>query len=205
MDRKQKVFAVFAGILMLWTVSTATGADEQKAPDFKLNDINGKPVVLSALKGKFVVLEWSNYDCPFVKAHYNEKTYTMRKLAAKYKDKDVVWLTINSTHYVTVEPLKQWAAKHKLKQTVLLDKDGKVGRLYKAKTTPHIFIIDKKGKIAYRGAIDNAPFGKTPVDTEYINYIDQALTELTADKSVTIKQTKPYGCSVKYAKKAKSK
>lgn len=204
MDRKQIVYVLFAGFL-LFLAAPSTEAAGQEAPDFNLTDTQGNSVSLSALKGKIVVLEWNNYDCPFVKAHYNDKTYTMRKLAAKYAGKNVVWLTINSTHYATTEALKQWTDQHKLEQTVLLDKDGKVGRLYKAQKTPHLFIVDTNGMIAYRGAIDNAPFGKKPADGEYVNYVDQALAELTAGKSVTVKQTKPYGCSVKYANKGNSK
>jgi peroxiredoxin len=172
----------------------------QTAPDFTLKDINGKVVQLSTLKGKTVVLEWTNYDCPFVKPHYDTELKTMSKLAAKYADQGVIWLTINSTHYATVETNKAWAEKHQLKQAVLVDGDGKVGKLYQAKTTPHMFVIDKEGKIAYQGAIDNAPMGKKPEDQELVNYVDKALAELLADKKVEIAKTKSYGCSVKYAK-----
>lgn len=193
-----------AGLLLLW-VTPVVISGTAKAPDFKLSDFNGNPVQLSALKGKIVVLEWTNYDCPFVKAHYNEKTHTMRDLAAKYADKGVVWLTINSTHYATVEANKKWAAENELKQAVLLDKDGAVGKLYNAKTTPHMFIVDKEGNLAYQGAIDNAPRGQKPDSEAYINYVDQALAELTAGEPVVVKQARPYGCSVKYAKRENAK
>jgi peroxiredoxin len=170
------------------------------AADFTLKDFNGEAVQLSKLteKGKIVVLEWFNYDCPFVKDHYMAEKNTMVNLAEKYKDKNVVWLSINSTHYATAEATKAWAENHGIKQAILMDSDGKVGRLYKAKTTPHLFVIDTKGRIVYNGAIDNAPMGKTPEGKEPVNYVDQALTELLADKAVTITKTKPYGCSVKY-------
>ena len=181
-------FFVLAGLVL---------AEPVKAPDFTLTDHNGKEVQLSKLRGHVVVLEWFNYDCPFVKAHYNETRHTMRDLAAKYADKNVVWLIINSTHYTTVEANKTWAEQHQLKQPILLDTDGKVGKLYGAKTTPHLFIVDAAGQIVYQGAIDNAPLGKKP--EKYINYVDQALSELTAAKTVTTQKTKPYGCSVKYA------
>lgn len=171
----------------------------QTAPDFTLKDIAGNDVQLSKLKGNIVVLEWTNYDCPFVKAHYDADTNTMSNLAAKYADKDVVWLTINSTHYATAETNKEWAQKHQLKQTVLIDSGGQVGKLYKAKTTPHLFIINKERKIAYQGAIDNAPMGKISEGTELVNYVDQALSELLDGKTPTVSKTKPYGCSVKYA------
>lgn len=178
----------------------ASESEKAVAPDFKLTDFNGKTVQLSALKGKIVVLEWTNYDCPFVKPHYSEKVHTMRDLAAKYADKNVVWLTINSSHFATAEANKKWATEHKLKQVVLLDADGKVGKLYKAKTTPHMFIVDAEGYIAYQGAIDNSPRGKTPQGQSYVNYVDQALAELSEGKTVTVGKTKPYGCPVKYAK-----
>jgi peroxiredoxin len=171
----------------------------QTAPDFTLKDVTGKAVQLSTLKGKTVVLEWTNYDCPFVKQHYDTEFKTMSKLAAKYADQGVVWLTINSTHYATVETNKAWAEKHQLIQAVLVDSDGKVGKLYQAKTTPHMFVIDKEGKIAYEGAIDNAPMGKKPEGQDLVNYVDKALTELLLGKKVEIAKTKPYGCSVKYA------
>lgn len=180
---------------------TAETADQKvKAPDFKAKDINGKEVQLSKLKGKIVVLEWVNYDCPFVKPHYKESVMTMSKLAAKYAGKDVVWLTVNSTHYATAQTNKEWAQNLRLKQTLLVDSEGKIGKLYKAKTTPHMFIIDKAGNIVYQGAIDNAPLGKKPEDGELVNYVDKALAELTAGKTITTTKTKPYGCSVKYAK-----
>jgi peroxiredoxin len=170
------------------------------APDFTLKDLDGKEVQLSKLieKGKIVVLEWFNYDCPFVKDHYAAEKNTMGKLAEKYKDKDVVWLTINSTNYATAETTKAWAEKNGVKQTILIDSDGKVGKSYQAKTTPHLFVIDTSGKIVYDGAIDNAPMGKTSEGKEKVNYVDQALTELLADKAITTPKTRPYGCSVKY-------
>lgn len=188
------------------------GADAQKpgaskddnvspmAPDFTLKDFNGQAVQLSKLtgEGKIVVLEWFNYDCPFVKYHYKADTNTMGKLAEQYKDKDVVWLSINSTHYVTAESTKAWAVEHGVKHAILMDTDGKVGKLYGAKTTPHLFVIDSKGQIAYNGAIDNAPMGRLGEGQELLNYVDQALSELLADKAVTLSKTEPYGCSVKY-------
>jgi len=173
------------------------------APAFALTDINGKTVKLSQFEDKIVVLEWTNYGCPFVKAHYASEKKTTSKLAEKYKDKDVVWLVINSTHTTTAEKNKEWAKKVSLKQTVLLDTDGKVGKLFYAKTTPHLFVINKEGKIAYQGAMDNAPLGKTKEGEEFVNYVDQALTELLAGEKVSVPKTKPYGCSVKYPPKDK--
>ena len=194
------MISVLAVVVFAASVPLAVSETQQttKAPDFTLTDINGQQVRLSALEGKIVVLEWVNYDCPFVKPHYGQPKYTMRDLAAKYADKNVVWLTINSTHYATAETNQAWAKKHQLKQIVLPDKDGKVGKLYGAKTTPHMFIVNTAGDIVYRGAIDNSPRGRTPEGQEYVNYVDAALAELTAGKPVTVSRTKPYGCSVKY-------
>ena len=165
--------------------------------DFTLTDINGKQVQLSKLRGKFVVLEWTNYDCPFVKPHYTPEKQTTAEITRKYADNDVIWLTINSTYYATAEATKAWAEKLNLPQTILMDTDGKVGRLLGATNTPHIFILGKDGKILYRGTLDNAPLGK-PADDFYINYADRALGELTAGKPVSIIETRAYGCTVKY-------
>ena len=174
-----------------------TEARTLAAMDFTLKDLDGKPVPMSQFKGKIVVLEWTNYDCPFVKAHYKPQKQTTADLARKYADNDVVWLTINSTFYSTAEATKAWVEELNLPQTILMDTDGKAGRLFGAKTTPHIFIFDKEGKLAYRGALDNAPLDK-PADEIVSNYADKALSELTSGKPVSIIETRPYGCSVKY-------
>lgn len=166
-----------------------------KTLDFTLTDHNGKQVKLSDHAGKIVVLEWLNYDCPFVKPHYEDGTFA--NLAKKYADKGVVWLTVNSTHYATGQTNKAWAQKYNLARPILDDRAGKVGRMFDATNTPHMYIIDTAGKIAYNGAIDNAPLGK--VKGEYVNYVDKALSELIAGKSVSLARTKAYGCTVKYA------
>ncbi len=172
----------------------------EKSPDFTLTNYDGKQISLADFEGKIVVLEWLNYDCPFVKYHY-EKTLTMANLAKKYAEKDVVWLAINSTNYATAEANKAFAEKHSLPYAILDDHTGRVGHAYKATRTPELFVIDKKGGIAYHGAIDNAPFGKlNDGHQEKINYVDKALAELMQDKEVSTPKTKPYGCTVKYAK-----
>ena len=170
-----------------------------KAPDFKLKNYNGKEVKLADYKGKIVVLEWINQECPFVKYHY-EKKPTMNELAARYKKKNVVWLAIDSTNHQETEKNKEYAEKNKILHPILDDRSGKVGRAYKATNTPHMFIIDTNGNIVYNGAIDNAPLGKVPEDKELINYVDKALEELTSGKAVSIAKIKPYGCTVKYKK-----
>ncbi len=202
--------AGLAGVIlfsaMTWAADiTKHHKDPNLAAAFTLPNQDGKEVKLSDFteKGKIVVLEWFNYDCPFVKAHYTAEAMTMKKLAEKYtKDKNVVWLAINSTHYAEAQDDQSFIREHKLPYPILVDKDGKVGKLYKAMTTPHLFIIDTKGRIVYRGAIDNAPLGKKPEKEAYVNYVEKALDELLAGKAVSTPQTKPYGCSVKYAEPA---
>jgi len=171
-----------------------------KAPDFTLTNHQGQEVSLADFEGKIVVLEWFNYDCPFVKHHY-EKVPTMVDLAQKYADKGVVWLAINSTNYATVETNKAFARKNSIPYAVLDDHEGDVGHAYQAARTPELFVINQKGQIAYHGAIDNAPLGKlNEGQTEKVNYVGNAIAELLADKDVTVPKTKPYGCTVKYAK-----
>ena len=176
-------------------VVAPAGAAVAKSLDFTLTGHNGKQVKLSDYAGKTVVLEWLNYDCPFVKPHYEARTFA--NLAKKYAGNGVVWLTVNSTEYATGQTNKAWAQKYNLTRPILDDRAGKVGRLFGATNTPHMFILDTAGKIVYDGAIDNAPLGK--VEGEYVNYVDKALAGLTAGKSVSLAKTKPYGCTVKYA------
>ncbi len=169
----------------------------QPAPNFTLVDTNGKEHTLSSYQGKIVVLEWFNSECPFVKRQYETYT-TMKDTSSKYPDK-VVWLAINSGapgkqgHGKDKQAVESW----KLKYPVLNDETGKVGRLYGAKTTPHMFVIDANGVIQYAGAIDDDPKGEKSYGQK-VNYVAQALAELAAGKPVSTKETKPYGCSVKY-------
>jgi len=169
----------------------------KKAPPFELKTFDGKSVSLSDYKGKIVVLEWFNFECPFVQYHYDKAT-TMVDLANKYKDKNVVWLAMNSTSHITPEANIEFAKKHKLPYPILDDRPGNVGHAYGAETTPHMYIIDQRGNLVYEGAIDNSPSGRTPAGEKLINYVDQALTELLAGKLVSTPKTKPYGCTVKY-------
>ena len=166
------------------------------APDFTLEDQDGTKVSLSDYAGKVVVLEWFNYDCPFVKRHYEAGTFD--KLATKFKDQGVVWLTINTTHYATNADNKKFKEANSLPYAILSDPTGEVGKMYDAKTTPHIFIIDKDGKLAYAGGIDDDPKGES---AKANNYVKTALTDILAGTPVSTPETKPYGCSVKYAEK----
>ena len=170
-----------------------------EVPGFTLKSFEGEEVSLSDYKGKIVVLEWFNDECPFVQYHY-DTVHTMVELANKYRATNVIWLAINSTSHTTPKQNKDFAAGHNLPYPILDDKPGKVGWAYGATNTPHMFIIDAKGNIAYEGAIDNSPMGKTPDGEKPTNYVDKALAELTSGKAVSLSKTTPYGCTVKYAR-----
>jgi peroxiredoxin len=173
-----------------------------KAPDFSLTGQDGKTYSLKDYKGKVVVLEWFNNDCPFVEKHYG--TDNMQKLQEKYTNQGAVWFSISSTkkdNALTAQELSKNYADRKSKATaILMDSEGKMARDYGAKTTPHFFIIGTDGKIAYMGAIDdNDSFRKDAVKTAK-NYVAEALDILLGKdktKTIAVPQTKPYGCSVK--------
>ena len=188
-------FAVFTMLAIPEQVKAASG----EKLDFSLNDQDGKVVNLSDLQGKIVVLEWLNPDCPFTKRHYAPEAQTVVKLVDQYKDKNVVILSINSTNYFDQAKNKAWHDQLKLKHKILDDHDGKVGKLFKARSTPHIFIIDTAGKLAYQGAIDNDSYGDK-AKGDVVNYVNVVVDELLAGKKPSVAETTPYGCSVKYAK-----
>ncbi|HWM94714.1 MAG TPA: redoxin domain-containing protein [Thermoanaerobaculia bacterium] len=176
----------------------ALGAVGEAAPAFQLKDLNGKTHSLADYKGKVVVLEWVNPLCPFSDRHAREKT--MSNLAKKHKN--VVWLGINSTnasHANFLKPAEHqaWSQKNGVNYAVLYDETGKVGKAYDAKTTPHMYIIDEQGKIAYNGAIDDDPPGRTDA-VKRVNYVDGGLMAELGGKNANPASTKPYGCSVKY-------
>jgi peroxiredoxin len=172
------------------------------APDFSLTDAKGTAHSLSQYKGKYVVLEWFNPECPFVKKHYGSDN--MQKLQDEYTSKGVVWLTIDSNApgtegNITPEQAQKITASWKTHQTaLLLDSDGNAGRAYGAKNTPDMVIINPEGKIAYEGAIDSKATPNPADIPTSTNYVKAALDESMAGKPVTKPQTKPYGCSVKY-------
>ena len=167
------------------------------APAFTLSDATGKKVSLADFKGRIVVLEWTNPDCPFIQRHLKEGS--MKNLTSAYSESGIVWLTINSTHYMDREANASLAEKEHIGWPILVDQDGKVGHAYGAATTPHMFIIDEKGVVVYAGAIDDDPRGNKEVGAR-TNYVAKALDELAAGKPVSMPETKPYGCSVKYQK-----
>ena len=172
------------------------------APDFTLMDASGKSHALSEYKGEFVVLEWVNLECPFVKNQYNSGN--IPNLEKKYMEKDVIWLSINSSapgkqgNYTPKEAYELLKKAGGTPTALLLDSDGKTGRMYDAKTTPHMFIIDPKGILVYQGAIDSIPSTEPADIASARNYVQMALDEAMAGKSVTFPITKSYGCSVKY-------
>jgi peroxiredoxin len=170
----------------------------RKAPEFELKTFDGKTVKLSDYTGKIVVLEWIDLDCPFSMYHHKTKS-TMVDLANKYKNKNVVWLAINSTGTTKPEANVSFAKEQKLPYPILDDRTGRVGRLYGVQKTPQMFIIDPQRTLVYEGAIDNAPMGKIAEGSRLVNYVDQALAALTSGKGVPTPMTLPYGTPVKYA------
>lgn len=174
----------------------------QPAPDFSTADLQGNPRALSEFKGKFVVLEWFNYDCPFVKKHYS--TGNMQNLQKTYAEKGVIWFSINSSapgkqgNYPPDQMKKMSEDWSTASTEILLDPDGTVGKMYGAKTTPHLFIIAPEGKLIYMGAIDDRP-STNPEDVKgATNYVQKALDEAMNGQEVSEPVTQSYGCSVKY-------
>lgn len=180
-------------------VAQAPGA---AAPGFTLNDTAGKPVALADYRGKYVVLEWTNPECPFVQKHYVSRN--MQDLQKEWGAKGVVWLSINSTNanhaeFKTPAEMANWMrAQGAAQSATLLDSSSATGRAYGAKTTPQMFVVDPAGKVIYAGAIDDKR-SSNPADAKTANnYVRAALTEALAGKPVTTSSTSPYGCSVKY-------
>jgi peroxiredoxin len=192
---------VLAAVLLSLAAAAHAAPELGKpAPDFTLSDQSGKPVKLSDAKGRFVVLEWFNEGCPFVRKHYDSRN--MQGLQKKYGAKGVVWYTIVSSKEGKQGHLTPAEAADRLKgmssKAILLDEKGGVGRLYGAKTTPHMFVVDKKGALIYMGGIDDNP-SADPADIKGAkNFVAAALDEALAGKPVSTPSSRPYGCSVKY-------
>lgn len=174
----------------------------EPAPDFQLTDTNNNPVSLSSYKGKFVVLEWFNADCPFSRKHY--EAGNIQQLQKAYADKGVVWLTIASSapgkqgNYGPQETNDIIAKREAAPTAVLLDASGEVGHLYDAKTTPHMFVVDPEGKVIYQGAIDTISSADATEVPQADNYVKAALDAAMSGQPVAVSSTKSYGCSVKY-------
>ena len=192
-----------ASIAMLGNAPTAGGEAEigKAAPTFSLTDSNGKAVNLADFKGKVVVLEWTNDGCPFVVGHYQGGIQAMQK---KYKKDGVVWLTIISSAegkqgYADGTRANGLTKSRKASPShVLLDPTGKVGHQYDAKTTPHMYVIDKAGVLRYDGAIDGSYSASATKQKESDQFFTIALDSVLAGKDVKKAKTRPYGCSVKY-------
>lgn len=196
--------AMILGLVTILGLTAPVFADTvvgQMAPTFTATDSNGKTHSLADFKGKYVVLEWTNYDCPFVKRQYNLSA--MQNLQKDFTPKGTVWLSINSSapgkqgNLTTEEINRRMKDQRAVPTAYLVDPDGRVGRLYAAKTTPHMFIIDPTGKLVYDGAIDDKPTADPSVGLG-LNYVSAALGETMTGKAITVATTKPYGCSVKY-------
>jgi peroxiredoxin len=192
-------------LLLVVSTGPAFGAAEvgAVAPGFSLPGTNGKTYNLSDYRGKYVVLEWYNPDCPFVRKHYHSGN--MQNLQKEFTAKGVVWLSIDSSapgkegNYPATK-LNEIANKDGAERTaLLLDPDGKVGRLYGATATPDMVIIDPQGKIRYKGAIDSKPTTDVADIKTATNYVQSNLENLMTGKDVSPATTRPYGCSVKYA------
>jgi peroxiredoxin len=182
--------------------SVAQAEIGKPAPDFTLTDYEGKPVHLADLRGKTVVLEWFNPDCPFVKASHSKGS--LKDAAKRNTAKGVVWLGVNSAasgkQGFSPERVAEGKKAFGLEHPILADTTGQVGKLYGATNTPHMYVIDVKGTLVYKGAIDNSPDGEgdSPTGGKLINYVDAALDDLAAGRPVATPDTKAYGCGVKY-------
>ena len=196
---KTIILSALAGALALATVHAADVG--KGAPLFTTKDAKGATVSLAEQRGKVVVLEWVNFNCPFVKKHYSGN---MQKLQATYTGKKVVWLTINSSAegkegYLESSKLGALANTNGSKAThVIADGDGKIGKAYGAKTTPHMFIVDKEGKLVYNGAIDSKPTADVADVATADKLFANALDAVLAGKEVVSAKNQPYGCGVKY-------
>lgn len=198
----KKILAILALSALTSSVSAFAAKVGDPAPDFTGTASDGKSYHLADLRGKYVVLEWHNQGCPFVKKHYGSGN--MQQLQKEWTAKGVTWFTILSSApgkegNITAAKENAYLKEKKATPTAaILDADGKIGMLYGAKTTPHMFVIDPKGTLIYNGAIDD----KATADPTDIpgakNYVSAALTESMAGKPVKDASTRPYGCSVKY-------
>jgi peroxiredoxin len=200
---RRALFALAAAAALLAGPAAAAPQIGQPAPAFQANDMNGREVSLSDYRGKTVVLEWTNNGCPYVGKHYGSgNMQTLQREAAK---EGVAWLTVVSSApgfqgYMTPTEAKAWKARVGAHSTdVLLDAEGKVGRAYGAKATPHMFIVDKAGTLVYMGGIDDRPYADPASLKGAKNYVRAALDDIEAGRPVAQAVTRPYGCSVKYS------
>ena len=206
MKTQLRLITLLATIIAAFSFNFARASVEngQPAPDFTLTDLDGKAHKLSDFKGKIVVLEWNNPNCPFVKKQY-EKSGNLPATQKAATADGVIWLTINSGAPgkeggdYTAAQLKEYLDKnHAVPTAYLPDHDGQVGHLYNAKTTPHLYVINKEGVLVYQGAIDSVRSAEPADIAKATNYVNAALVAVKAGKPVEKASTEPYGCSVKY-------
>ncbi len=197
----RSVLALCAGLAAL-PMALAAPAVGQPAPDFTLTDTAGKTVRLSEFKGRHVVLEWVNPGCPYVRKHYHSAN--MQGTQKEVTGKGVVWLAINSTEtqsydYLAPDKLAGWMTQQKAAPTrTLMDPEGTVGRAYGARTTPHLYIVDPQGRLAYAGGIDSIPSSSADDIPKAVNYVKQGVSQVLAGQPLNPATTRPYGCSIKY-------
>lgn len=198
----KQMLVAFTALAVIAAPAFGAAVVGKPAPLFKAADVNGKPVSLSDFRGKTVVIEWNNPDCPFVRKHYGSGN--MQKTQAAAVKDGVVWLTVNSSApgnqgHVNGAQAKAYLAKSAARPTAyLLDPNGLVGKAYDAKTTPHMFVVNKAGTLVYAGGIDDKPT-PNPADIKGArNHVLAALSEMKAGKSVSVATSRPYGCNVKY-------
>jgi len=199
----KQMLTAFTALAVIAAPVSAAAVVGRPAPNFTLPDVNGKAVSLSAFRGKTVVLEWNNPECPFVRKHYGSGN--MQKTQAAAASDGVVWLTINSSAagkqgHMSGAEAKAFVAKAGARPTAyLLDHRGVVGHAYDAKTTPHMYVINKAGVLVYAGGIDDKPTAN-PADIKAArNHVLAALSELKSGKGVSVASSRPYGCNVKYS------
>jgi peroxiredoxin len=192
-----------SGLMLFLSVQASAGVEVGKmAPDFTAVGSDGKSYTLSELRGQRVILEWTNADCPYVRKHYGAGN--MQALQKDAADNDFLWLSVISSapgkqgHVSADDANALSESRDATPATVLLDESGKVGKLYGARTTPHMYIVDEKGTLVYAGGIDDKPTANPDDIDGATNYVRQAMDEMLADKSVSVATSRPYGCSVKY-------
>jgi peroxiredoxin len=196
------LYIAIAIVALVWVMVARAATVGQQAPTFTGKDSQGKTISLDQYRGKYVVLEWTNRDCPYTAKQYNSGN--MQALQREWTAKGVVWFTVLSSapgeqgYLTAAEENAQIARVHAHPTAAILDPTGEIGKLYSAKTTPHMFVIDPAGKLIYGGAIDDKPTTDTADVKVAKNYVSAALTEAMAGQPVEVASTRPYGCAVKY-------
>jgi peroxiredoxin len=195
---KSLLFGALCSLTLMTAGALAqTASVGSAAPAFTARDLAGKPVALADFKGKYVVLEWTNPDCPYVRKHYNSGNMPTTQKQAMAKG--AVWLSVSTGDTHAAAELQSWQKTKSASPTATLaDADGKIARAYGARTTPHMYIIDPQGTLIYAGAIDSKPSSNPADISTATNYVDQALGEAMAGRVVSRATTQAYGCTVKY-------